>query len=188
MRTDREVEALVRERQRGQASVDVATGRLAFVVVGQEDAHRPQPDFAQLVDRSNAVAPDELVGVAAGLLEDGVAGRRDPRLDVGSAEGVEGIARHDPRAAASGLGIEGGGAIPAAEDAALEIGGRQGEQLLVLGERTPPGHHLIEREHGVLPDDTHSPRSSGVLAYSVGTVVIGPSIRASGRRRATTRT
>ena len=75
--------------------------------------------------RSMVAAPDELMRVLPGLLEDVIIGRREAPLDRCDVEVIQRVAGDDVMPPARGFDVEARGAIAAAENPAGEVGARQ---------------------------------------------------------------
>jgi hypothetical protein len=147
MRAEGEAEGAVRKGQRRQLRVHVTARSRAGLEVGEEALHRRQADLPQLLDAANVSIPDELVRVQARLFQHFIVGRREARFELGAREAINRIAQDHMVPSLRRFGIEAGRTIAAAEDAPLEIGGRQREHAAVFVERSAPRDHFVQREH-----------------------------------------
>src|SRR6185503_19775705 len=141
-----EAKRRVAERQRRQLGDDVAALPPAGVEVVQERLLARRPDLAQLLDRANR-GPDELLLIAARLVEDDLGGRADPLAYLAGGEAIDRVARNQGVPPRCRLRIEARRTVRASQDRSRQVGISEGEHPPILVERPSPGDDLIEREH-----------------------------------------
>src|SRR5690348_3817639 len=120
MRAEREVERVVRKRQRRQFGVNVAAVCSTDVEVLQERGHCRHPDATEILDGRDGL-PHELVLVPAGLLQHLVVGPRNAFADVSARKTIERIAGGYPRPETSRFSVEACGTVAAAQNLQPQI-------------------------------------------------------------------
>jgi hypothetical protein len=137
VRTEREVEGAVAERETRELGCDVPSLARAGIQVIQKLLYGGHAGAAELFRRFE-FGPRELRSILPDLFENLVVRGVNSRSNLSRREAVKRVARHDPHSAAPGSGVEAGGTVCAADDSQPKILFLEGEHPAILVKGAPP--------------------------------------------------